>query len=161
MSLNPVTDSNDDLRAEPDELPADLPLPDDEVEAEYIKDFLVVGGRHHTPWHTFLARAFKHYNGNTFLARAFKHYNGKNPIDVYLYPEPDNPKDPNAILVKLNYAGEYVPVCYIQKDMTKYLLPLIKNRVQLAIEITKMKFGVSRPIGYEIDIRITKRGRWI
>ncbi len=31
-------------------------------------------------------------------------------IDVHLLPEPDNPKDPNAILVKLNYESMFLLV---------------------------------------------------
>ncbi len=116
---------------------------------EYIKEFEVVGGRHHTPMHDSLNSAYDQY-----LQR--------NPLSVSFTLEPDNEFDSNAILVNLDFGEGPQPIGYITEECTKYLRPVLVRKENISAEVTKFMFGLRRRfVGFTLLIDVTKRGPWL
>ena len=126
-----------------------LPVMLDEVDvADYTKEFLVVGGRHHMQMHKHLDQAY-----DQFLSQG--------PIDVLLTLEPDNPVDKNAINVKVNYGEGFKPVGYIVRDSTRHLQPLLHNNIPITAKVKRIHFGLLNTlVGYKLHINVNKQGQW-
>lgn len=106
-----VEDNNGTLQITPDDV------------AEYTKEFVAVGGRHHMQMHKHLDQAYDH------------HLSGE-PVDILLTLEPDNPVDINAIIVKVDYGEGFKPVGYIARESTYHLRPLLDNNIPICLKFS-------------------------
>lgn len=82
-------------------------------------------------------------------------------VSAMLKPEPENEFDREAIAVHLDYRNGPCFIGYIQRELTKYLHPLLETRQITEVKVEDIRFRTSfSKFGLYIKISITRIGRW-
>ncbi|XP_028417266.1 uncharacterized protein LOC114541663 [Dendronephthya gigantea] len=120
----------------------------DEEEITHALPFKCIGAAHE--------QSYQHHLEQAYLALEYNE-----SVNVRLRPEPENPRDQNAIAIDLHYGTQWENVGYIASEHCKYLHPLIAAGDILDVYVEHIKFRVNfLKIGFYPKIWIKRRGEW-
>ncbi|XP_028412512.1 uncharacterized protein LOC114535350 [Dendronephthya gigantea] len=99
----------------------------DEEEITHALPFKCIGAAHE--------QSYQHHLEQAYLALEYNE-----SVNVRLRPEPENPRDQNAIAIDLHYGTQWENVGYIASEHCKYLHPLIAAGDILDVYVEHIKF---------------------
>ncbi|XP_028398307.1 uncharacterized protein LOC114521931 [Dendronephthya gigantea] len=102
----------------------------DEEEITHALPFKCIGAAHE--------QSYQHHLEQAYLALEYNE-----SVNVRLRPEPENPRDQNAIAIDLHYGTQWENVGYIASEHCKYLHPLIAAGDILDVYVEHIKFRVN------------------
>ena len=83
-------------------------------------------------------------------------------VPVIMEPEPENIRDPNAIVFKCLLDGHYVRIGYVVREISQEVLQSLEKEV-IGVKFKWIKYmsiwTMSGP-GFYAGIAVTKKGRW-